>query len=282
MSLSKEDFIRLHQKGKDLRKLIVDTTFWAGSAHIGGAMSMLDMMVMLYHKYLNIDPADPEKTDRDRFVLSKGHAGVGHAAVLADLGFFDREWLKEFNLTGSNLGIHLDRNKVPGVDISTGSLGHGLSISLGLALGARRQEAGWKTWCILGDGEMNEGSVWEAAMAINHYRATNLITIVDRNRCMIDGETESIMGLDPLEDKLAAFGFDVLSIDGHDLNAIDAAFTHAVHAKERPVCIVANTVKGKSIDFMEDDYTWHYGGIDSDKVELCKSSIENYYRNILN
>lgn len=281
MSLTDTEFRQLHQKARTLRHLLVDTTYWAGSAHIGGGMSMLDVATVIYHKYMNFDPANPNDESRDRFVLSKGHAGVAHAVLLADLGCFPQDWLKEFNLTGSPLGIHLDRNKVPGVDVSTGSLGHGLPIALGLGLGARLQKKSWKIYCVLGDGEMNEGSIWEALMAQAHYKATNVIPVIDRNRCMIDGNTETIMGLNPLEEKLAAFGFEVLSIDGHDLYQICDAIETAHAATEKPVCIVANTTKGKGVDFMEDDYTWHYGGIDSDIAEKCKESINRYYQTIL-
>ena len=180
---------------------MVDVTVWAGGAHIGGALSMADVLTALYYHYLNVRPEEPDWPERDRFVLSKGHGGVGLAPVLADKGYFDKELLKEFNHFKSPFGMHLDGNKVQGVDACTGSLGHGLSMALGMALGARFQKQAWRTYCMLGDGECDEGSVWEAAMAAAHYKADNLTAFVDRNHLMIDGLTEDVMSLEPLADK---------------------------------------------------------------------------------
>ncbi len=165
-----------------------------GGGHIGGSLSAMDILVILYYKYMNIDPKNPNWADRDILIVSKGHIGVGYAPVLADKGYFSKELLKEYNHTGSSLGMHLDSTKVPGVDASTGSLGHGLSIALGTAIAARLQDKTYATYCLLGDGECNEGAIWEAAMAASHYNITNMITIIDRNRCMIDGPTEDVMG----------------------------------------------------------------------------------------
>jgi len=239
-------------------------------------MSAMDIMTILYHKYMRIDPKNPGKPDRDRFILSKGHVGVGYAPVLADLGYFDKELLKEYNHTGSPLGMHLDSRKVSGVEASTGSLGHGLAIGLGMALGARLQGQLWKTYVLLGDGECDEGEVWESAMAAAHFKATNLVTIVDRNKCMIDGPTEEVMALEPFADKWRAFGFEVIEADGHDFDSLAAALDKAAEARDKPVVIIANTIKGCGIDFISGDYKWHYGGFDGEKTAKAKESLERF------
>jgi transketolase len=173
--------------------------------------------------------------------------------------------------------MHLDSLKVKGLDASTGSLGHGLPISLGTALAARVQNKSYKTYCLLGDGECDEGSVWEAAMAISHFKATNLITIVDRNRCMIDGPTEEVMALEPFADKWKAFGFIVLEVDGHSFKELSEAIEFALKENTKPVVIIANTHKGCGIDFMQDDYRWHYGSLDEEKLQRARESLSKYY-----
>lgn len=278
MPLSKTEWLALEKKAHELRLLCLDTTLWAGSGHIGGGMSVMDMLTVLYHRYLNIKVEDPNWEDRDRFILSKGHSGIAFAPVLVDKGFNDPEQLKTFNLSNSKMGIHLDSNKVVGVDASTGSLGHGLSIALGTALAARVLGKSYKTYCILGDGECDEGSNWEAAMAIAHYNATNVISFVDRNQCMIDGKTEDIMSLEPFADKWRAFGFIVKEVDGHNIKELCDAIDFALDDPEKPVMIIANTVKGEGIDFMEGDYHWHYGAIDEAKYNQAKASLERYYK----
>ena len=277
MALHKEVLIELENKAHELRNLCLDTIVWAGSGHVGGSLSAMDIMTVLYHKHMAIDPNKPKWEDRDRFVLSKGHCGVGYAPVLAEKGYFDKELLKEYNHTGSPLGMHLDSTKVPGVDASTGSLGHGLPMALGMALAARVMKKNYMTYCLIGDGECDEGVIWEAAMAISHYKATNVITIVDRNKCMMDGRTEDIMQLEPFVDKWQAFGFRVLEIDGNDINAIDDALEQAKTYKEKPTVIIANTTKGCGVKFMEDNYRWHYGGLDEDKLKEAKDSLDNHF-----
>ena len=240
-------------------------------------MSIMDMLTILYHKYLNIKVEDPQWEDRDRFIMSKGHAGIALAPVLVDKGFNDPEQLKTFNHTNSKMGMHLDANKVVGVDASTGSLGHGLSMAIGMALAARLKGKDYKTYCILGDGECDEGSNWEAAMTAAQYKVTNLISFVDRNKCMIDGETEDVMGLEPFADKWRAFGFIVKEVDGHNLSELAEAIDFALENTEAPVMIIANTVKGCGIDFMAGDYRWHYGAIDEDNYNKAKASLDAYY-----
>ena len=278
MPLSKQEWLRLEKKAHELRNLTLDTTYWAGSGHIGGGLSVLDIMTVLYHKYMHIKVEDPQWADRDRFILSKGHAGIAYAPVLCDLGFNDPEMLKTFNLSGSKMGMHLDSNKVVGVDASTGSLGHGMSIAVGTALAARLQKKDFKTFVVLGDGECDEGSNWEAAMSAAHYKLTNMISFVDRNKCMIDGRTEDVMSLEPFCAKWEAFGFIVKDIDGNNIKelceAIDFAYANDT---DKPVMIVCNTLKGCGIDFIEDNYLWHYGAFDDEMYAKAKKSLEETY-----
>jgi transketolase len=273
MPLTDQERQDLQTMAKKLRRHIVDVTGWSGGAHVGGALSMVDILTLLYWKYMKIDPANPDWEDRDRFVLSKGHGGVGHAVVLANKGYFDPEELRKFNETGSMLGMHLDSLKVPGCEASTGSMGHGLPEAVGMALGARVLKKDWKVYCIIGDGESNEGSIWEAAMSASHYKLDNLIVIQDRNHMMIDGPTEDVMSLEPLGDKWRAFGFETIEVDGHDLDQLAAAIEKAQAVKGKPIMLLCDTVKGKGVDFMEGDPAWHYGGLSAELVEKAKRSI---------
>ena len=274
MALTKQEWVALENKAADLRSLCADTIFWAGSGHLGGSFSSADLLTILYYKYMNFDPKHYDDPDRDRMVVSKGHIGVILAPLFAQMGLIDPEDLKTFNLTGSKLGIHLDSNKVKGLDTSTGSLGHGSALALGLALAARVKGKDYKTFLILGDGECDEGSVWEAAMATASYNATNPITIVDRNHNMIDGNTEDVMKLEPFADKWTAFGFETIVVDGHNMNALSDAIEHALQAKDKPVCIIADTIKGCGVSFAADNYKWHYGALDQAKYDIVKADIE--------
>lgn len=276
MALSKAEWIELEHKASELRQLTLDTCNWAGSAHMGGSLSSADFLTLLYHKYLNFDPKNYTDPKRDRCIVSKGHIGVILASLFAQLGLVDKEDLKTFNLTGSKLGMHLDSNKVKGLEASTGSLGHGSSLALGDALAARVLNNPHKTWVLLGDGECDEGSVWEAAMATAHYKATDLITVVDRNRAMIDGPTEDVLALEPFADKWRAFGFEVIEVDGHHMQKLSDAMEKAMAAKEKPVCIILDTIKGEGISFMAGDYKWHYGAMDSEKYAKATQDLKDY------
>lgn len=277
MGLTEQDIQRLQNKSQEIRRKIVQTTVWAGSAHIGGGLSETDILVALYYHYMKIDPKNPEWEERDRFILSKGHGAIGSAPILADRGYLDEKLLQDFNHTGSPFGMHLDRMKVPGVDASTGSLGHGLPISVGLALAAKLKNKSWRTYCVMGDGECAEGTVWEAAMAASHYKLNNLTAFVDRNGLSIDGDTEKIMALEPLDQKFSSFGWQVLTINGHDFREIGDAIEQAQATTKGPTIIIAKTVKGKGVDFMENQAGWHYGGLDSDKAEQALLSIDRMY-----
>jgi transketolase len=263
----------LQQIAKELRLDIVDTTIWAGSGHFGGSLSCIDILTALYFKYLKVDPANPNWEDRDRFILSKGHCALAYIPVLAKKGFFDKSGLKNFNHFMSPFGMHPDSLKVKGCDASTGSLGHGLPMGLGMTLGGRVQQKNFKTVVLVGDGEMNEGSNYEAMMAAAHFKATNLIAIVDRNGLMIDGRTEDVMALEPFADKWKAFGWDVIECDGHDMQSLCDALDKAWMAKEKPTVIIAKTVKGKGISFLEGKPECHYGAFDSAQAEKARKEI---------
>lgn len=273
MPLTDQELQHLRMTATLLRRDMVEVTGWSGGAHIGGSLSMTDILTLLYWKYMRIDPSRPDWEGRDRLVLSKGHGGLGHAVVLAHRGYFDKSELKKFNETGSMLGMHLDSLKVPGCEASTGSMGHGLSQAVGMALGARVLKQDWRVYCIIGDGESNEGSIWEAAMSAAHYKLAGLTVFLDRNRMMIDGPTEEVMSLEPLPEKWSAFGWHTRVVDGHDFVQLAEAIESAHCFKNGPAMIVCNTVKGKGVSFMENDPAWHYGGLSSELVEKAKQSI---------
>ena len=273
MALSTQEKQRLQDIARELRLTVIDVMAWSGGAHVGGSLSIIDILTILYFKYLDINPADPQWDERDRFVLSKGHAAAGLIPVLAKRGFFPEETLKTFNHFGSPFAMHPDSNKVIGCDASAGSLGHGLSMAVGMALGARQRKMPWKTVCLMGDGECCEGSIWEAAMSAPHFKLGNLIGIVDRNRFMIDGETEDVMPLEPFADKWRAFGWEVVEVDGHDFDQLDEALARAWAATDVPVLILAHTIKGKGVDFMENNVVYHYASADSELCARAKASI---------
>ncbi len=280
MALSKQEWLDLEKKANELRHLSLQTTVWAGSGHLGGGLSVMDLLTVIYHKYLNIKVEDPKWEDRDRFILSKGHAAIAYAPVLCDKGFNDPKMLKTFNLSGSKMGMHLDSNKVVGVDASTGSLGHGGSIAAGTALAARILGKDYLTYIVTGDGELGEGSNWEAFMTMNHYQLSNCIVFVDRNHCMIDGNTEDVMKLEPLADKLTAFGFNTICVDGNNIkelcDAIDVAIERS-KAPTNPTCILMDTVKGAGILSVQGDYHCHYMAIDEPTFEKYKAELDKYY-----
>lgn len=277
----KAEWLRLEKKAHELRQLTLKTAMWGGSGHIGGAMSAMDAMTILYHRFMKLDPHNPNYEDRDRFVLSKGHAAVGYAPVLVDYGFMPIEELQIFNLTGAKIGMHLDSNKVKGVDFSTGSLGHGISLGVGAALAAKLKGKDYMTYVICGDGEMNEGSNWEAIMSAAQFKLSNLVVMVDNNKCMIDGRVADEMNIEPIDKKFKAFNFNVYRVDGHDFSqlniAIEAAIDNAKKGGDKPTAIVLDTFKGEGVDFMKDNYLWHYGSLDDAKAKAAFDSLDKYY-----
>ena len=240
-----------------VRMGVIEATHAAKCGHPGGSMSAADMFTYLYFKELNVNPADPKWEGRDRFVLSKGHAAPGLYAALAHRGFFPVEDLLQLRKVGSYLQGHPNMNTVPGVDMSTGSLGQGVSAACGMALGLKKKGSDSRVYTILGDGEIQEGQVWEACMFAGHYSLDNLVVIVDNNGLQIDGNVAKVMSPYPIVDKLEAFGFHVVAIDGHDFDAIEAALNEVKTVKGKPSAIVMKTVKGKGVSFMENDAGWH-------------------------
>lgn len=277
MALDQAEWNRLEDKASELRKLTLQTVIWAGSGHIGGSLSAMDVLTVLYYNEMNFDGKKLDDPDRDRFVLSKGHIGVGFAPVLADKGCFPKEWLEDYNHTESPLGMHPCSHMVPGVEISTGSLGHGLPISVGMALGAKLAGKKWRTYTLLGDGESDEGSNWEAAMAGAKFKLDNLVAIIDRNKLMMDGPTEDVMPLENFGDKWRAFGWEVIEINGNSIPEIVDAFAKAREVKGKPTAIIANTTKGCGIDFIAGDYKWHYGAFASDLADKAFDSLNRYH-----
>ena len=240
-----------------VREGVLTATHAAKCGHPGGSLSAADMFTYLYFKELNIDPTDPKKEDRDRFVLSKGHTAPGLYSVLAQRGFFPVEELTTLRKIGSRLQGHPNMNETPGVDMSTGSLGQGVSAAAGMALGAKKTGKSVRVYTLLGDGEIEEGEVWEAMMFAHHYALDNLCVIVDNNGLQIDGRIDEVMNPYPITDKLAAFGLHVIEINGHDFRQMEAAFAEARATKGVPTAIVMKTVKGKDVSYMENQAAWH-------------------------
>jgi len=251
------DYKKLEKIANDIRIDIIKQTYYAGSGHPGGSLSAADIMAVLYFQEMNIDPSNPKKEDRDKFVLSKGHASPLLYATLAHRGFFPKEELTGFRKLGSMLQGHPDTKKVPGVEMSTGSLGQGYSASVGMAIAAKLDGKPTRVYTLLGDGEMQEGIVWEASMAAAHYKLDNLTVIVDWNGLQIDGKNDEVMTVTPVDKKFESFGFHVIRIDGHSFKEIEDAFAEARRTKGKPTAIIAKTVKGKGVSFMENNYGWH-------------------------
>jgi transketolase len=264
----------LQNKAMLMRRLVLQMIYQAGSGHPGGSLSSADIVTALYFSVLNVDPARPDWPERDRFVLSKGHACPILYAALALRGFFPMEELWTLRKLGSRLQGHPDRLKTPGVDATTGSLGQGISIALGMALGAKLNGAKYKVYALLGDGEQQEGQMWEAAMAGAHYSADNLIAIIDNNGMQIDGSNEEIMSIDPLPDKWRSFGWRVLTLNGHDMAEILQAFEEAKETKGQPTVLIARTVKGKGVSFMENRSEWHSGAPTEEQYEKAMEELE--------
>lgn len=240
-----------------IRQDIVKMVNAAGSGHPGGSLSSADLLSVLYFHEMNIDPKDPKKAGRDRFVLSKGHAAPVLYSTLARRGYFDTSELINLRKLGHMLQGHPNMAYVPGVDMSTGSLGQGISASVGMALAGKLDNADYRTYALLGDGELNEGLVWEAVMSAAHYKLDNLCAMLDFNGLQIDGANEEVMGIEPVDAKFESFGWHVILVDGHDVEAIQAAFKAAREVKGKPSILIAKTIKGKGVSFMENEASWH-------------------------
>ena len=256
-----------------VRMGIIEGTHAAKSGHPGGSLSAADMYTYLYFKEMNIDPKDPKGAGRDRFVLSKGHTAPGLYSVLAQRGFFHVEELKTLRQIGSRLQGHPNMNETPGVDMSTGSLGQGVSAAAGMALGAKKQGKDLRVYTLLGDGEIEEGQVWEAMMFAHHYGLDNLCVIVDNNDLQIDGRIADVIDPYPIPDKFKAFGIHVVEIDGHDFDQIEAALDEARKTKDVPTAIIMKTVKGKGVSFMEDQAGWHGKAPDDEQYRQAMDEL---------
>ncbi len=247
----------LKNMAKKVRRGIIEEVYKAQSGHPGGSLSVADILTVLYFDELNVDEKNPKWEDRDRLVLSKGHCSPALYSCLANRGFFDVEKLTTFRNIESKLQGHPDMTKVPGVDMTTGSLGQGLSAANGMAIAGKMNNKNYRVYCILGDGEIEEGQVWEAAMASSKYKLDNLCVIVDNNNLQIDGTIDKVMSPYPIDEKFKSFGFQIINIDGNDIEEIKKAFEVAKNVKEKPVCIIAKTIKGKGVSFMENKAEWH-------------------------
>lgn len=263
----------VQEMASKIRQDIIEMLTRAKSGHPGGSLSAADILAVLYFSVMKVDPANPGWPDRDRFVLSKGHAAPVLYAALAEKGYFPRQELLNLRQTGHFLQGHPDMRKVPGVDMSTGSLGQGISAAAGMALAGKIDHKSFRVFCLLGDGEVAEGLVWEAAMAAAHYKLDNLTAILDYNGLQIDGTNEEVMNSAPLADKWRAFGWNVLHTDGHDLAGLQSALEKAIDYKEKPTIIIAKTIKGKGVSFMENQVGWHGNAPNPEQAAIALAEL---------
>lgn len=264
----------LKKTANEVRKNIVTAVYHAHSGHPGGSLSAADILTYLYFEEMNIDPKNPKKADRDRFVLSKGHAAPGWYSVLAERGYFDKEELKGLRHVGCFLQGHPDMKHTPGVDMSSGSLGQGISAAVGMALAGKMDNADYRVYALLGDGEIQEGQVWEASMLAANHKLDNLVVIVDNNNLQIDGTVEDVNSPYPIDEKFKAFKFHVININGNDFGEIAAAFKEAREHKGQPTAIIAKTVKGKGVSFMENQVGWHGKAPNEEEYETAMKDLE--------
>lgn len=262
----------LEKKAAQIRMDLLKMIYRGKTGHTGGALSCTDILTTLYYGVMKVDPANPKWEDRDRFILSKGHSVEGYYCILGDKGFFPKEELETFSEFGSKFIGH-PNNKVPGVEMNTGALGHGLSVSVGMALASRMNGKGYRVFTLMGDGEQAEGSVWEAAMSAAHYKLDNLIAIVDRNMLQISGATEEVMALNCLEDKWKSFGWEVIAVDGHDYRQLMDVLGNTPKTSGKPTLIMAYTTKGKGVSYMENVAHWHHGVPTAEQLELALNEL---------
>ena len=266
--------LELMKVANEVRKGAVTAVYNAKSGHPGGSLSAADIYTYLFFEEMNIDPADPKKDDRDRFVLSKGHTAPGYYAALANRGFFPVEDLKTLRKVGSYLQGHPDMKHIPGVDMSSGSRGQGISAAVGMAISGKLRKKDYRVYTLLGDGEIQEGQVWEAAMLAAHHNLDNLVVIVDNNNLQIDGSIDEVNSPYPIDKKFEAFNFHVINVDGHDFDALDAAFKEARETKGQPTAIIAKTIKGKNVSFMENQASWHGAAPNEEQYAVAMADLE--------
>ena len=266
--------LELEQMANEIRKDIVTAVHSAKSGHPGGSLSSADIFTYLYFEEMNVDPANPKWEDRDRFVLSKGHVAPGLYSTLAEKGYFPKEDLKTLRHTGSYLQGHPDMKHIPGIDMSSGSLGQGVSVAVGMAAAGKYDKKDYRVYTLTGDGEIQEGQIWEAAMWAGHRKLDNLVVIVDNNNLQIDGSIEDVCSPYPIDKKFEAFNFHVINIDGNDFDQIRAAFKEARETKGMPTAIIAETVKGKGVSFMENAAGWHGKAPNDEEYEIAMADLE--------
>lgn len=267
------EILELKKIANEIRKDIITSVFSAKSGHPGGSLSSADILTYLYFEEMNIDPKNPQKQDRDRFILSKGHVAPVYYSTLANRGFFPKEDLKTLRKIGSYLQGHPDKKHIPGVDMSTGSLGQGISAAVGMALSAKLGNDNYRTYTLLGDGEIQEGQVWEAAMFAGHKKLDNLVVIIDNNGLQIDGNIEEVCSPYPIDEKFKSFNFHVINIDAHNFDEIKMAFDEARSIKDKPTAIIAKSIKGKGISFMENQACWHGSAPNEEQYELAMKEL---------
>lgn len=266
--------LELEKMANEIRKDIVTAVHSAKSGHPGGSLSSADIFTYLYFEEMNVDPANPKWEDRDRFVLSKGHVAPGLYSTLAEKGYFPKEDLKTLRHTGSYLQGHPDMKHIPGIDMSSGSLGQGVSVAVGMAAAGKYDKKDYRVYALTGDGEIQEGQIWEAAMWAGHRKLDNLVVIVDNNNLQIDGSVEDVCSPYPIDKKFEAFNFHVINIDGNDFDQIRAAFKEARETKGMPTAIIAKTVKGKGVSFMENAAGWHGKAPNDEEYEIAMADLE--------
>lgn len=270
-----KDVNELQTYANKIRQGIIEAVYNAKSGHPGGSLSIAEILAVLYFNQMNIDEKNPKAKERDRLVLSKGHTSPALYSCLALRGFFDINELTSFRNINSRLQGHPDMKNIPGVDASTGSLGQGLSIANGMALSSKQDSEGVRVYCICGDGEIQEGQIWEAAMTASHYKLDNLCVIVDNNNLQIDGKVSNVMNVYPIDEKFKSFGFETINVDGHNITELISAFEKAKKTKGKPTAIIANTIKGKGVSFMENDAGWHGKAPNEEQYKQAMSELQN-------
>ena len=266
--------VQLQRIANHVRQGVIEGVYHAKSGHPGGSLSIADTLTYLYYNEMKVDPANPKWEERDRLVLSKGHCCPALYSVLAEKGYFDKSELKSLRHVGAMLKGHPDMKHIPGVDMSSGSLGQGISAACGIALAGKLKKADWRVFTILGDGEIEEGQVWEAAMFAAHHKLDNLVAVVDNNNLQIDGRVSDVCSVYPIDEKFRAFGWEVFTADAHDFDSLDAAFTAATAVQGKPAVIIQKSVKGKGVSFMEDQAGWHGKAPSQEQYEQAMAELK--------
>ena len=272
--LTNREKCELTERAKAIRGLVIEAIHTVGTGHAGSSLSMIEILTLLYFRHMRVRPDNPHWPERDYLVLSKGHGSPGLYATLAEAGFLPKKEMLTLRRLGTRLQGHPNANDLPGVDVCTGSLGQGISNAVGLGIGFKHLGKSNRVYCILGDGELQEGENWEAFMAASHFHLDNIVAVLDRNRLQGDGDTEVVMALGHISAKLSAFGWDVSEIDGHDFDALDSALIDAQRAKHRPSFIVANTIKGRGVSYMEGVMEWHHHPINEEQYAVAVAEID--------